>query len=87
MTNTTQNGLRSAALTQTPRKAAALVARAQYDAMLTLLRGLGEADWQRPTDCALWTVRDIAAHVTGAADEGAHLRVMLRHLLAARVAF
>lgn len=29
-------------------------------------------------------MREVAAHVTGAADEGAHLRVLLRHLRAAR---
>lgn len=52
--------------------------------MLALLRELDEADWGRPTDCAGWTVRDVIAHVTGAADESAHLRVQLRHMRAAR---
>jgi uncharacterized protein (TIGR03083 family) len=31
--------------------------------LITLLRGLGPSDWQRPTACALWSVRDIAAHL------------------------
>ena len=31
--------------------------------LLALLRGLGSADWDRPTACALWSVRDIAAHL------------------------
>jgi uncharacterized protein (TIGR03083 family) len=74
------NPVRAAKLPQTSRADAPAVARPQYDAFLAQLRDLHEADWSRPTDCAEWTVRDIAAHVTGAADEGAHLRVMLRHL-------
>jgi uncharacterized protein (TIGR03083 family) len=31
--------------------------------LIALLRGLQPDDWQRPTACALWTVRDIAAHL------------------------
>lgn len=33
-------------------------------ALLALLRDLTPADWQRPTVCPGWTVRDIVAHVT-----------------------
>jgi uncharacterized protein (TIGR03083 family) len=31
--------------------------------LISLLRGLGPDDWGRPTACALWTVKDIAAHL------------------------
>jgi uncharacterized protein (TIGR03083 family) len=31
--------------------------------LMSLLHGLGEADWSRPTACALWSVKDIAAHL------------------------
>jgi uncharacterized protein (TIGR03083 family) len=31
--------------------------------LMTLLRGLGPSDWERPTACALWSVKDIAAHL------------------------
>ena len=31
--------------------------------LITLLRGLEPADWDRPTACTLWSVRDIAAHL------------------------
>lgn len=48
------------------------------------LRRLDDADWARPTDCTLWDVRQMAAHVAGALDEGAHLTVLLRHMWAAR---
>lgn len=56
------------------------MARPQYDAFVAQLRDLTDEQWQFPTDCAEWSVRDIAAHVAGAADEGAHLRVLLRHM-------
>ena len=31
--------------------------------LIALLRGLKPEDWDRPTACALWSVRDIAAHL------------------------
>jgi uncharacterized protein (TIGR03083 family) len=31
--------------------------------LISLLRGLGPSDWHRPTACALWSVRDITAHL------------------------
>jgi uncharacterized protein (TIGR03083 family) len=31
--------------------------------LIALLRGLAPEDWGRPTACALWSVRDIAAHL------------------------
>jgi uncharacterized protein (TIGR03083 family) len=31
--------------------------------LIRLLRGLGPGDWDRPTACALWSVRDITAHL------------------------
>jgi uncharacterized protein (TIGR03083 family) len=31
--------------------------------LIALLRGLAPSDWLRPTACALWSVRDIAAHL------------------------
>ena len=33
------------------------------DELLALLRGLDPEDWTRPTACALWSVRDVAAHL------------------------
>ena len=35
------------------------------DALLELLTGLSPEDWQRPTVCAGWSVKDIAAHLLG----------------------
>ena len=31
--------------------------------LMTLLRGLEPGDWDRPTACALWSVKDIVAHL------------------------
>src|SRR4051794_31691753 len=31
--------------------------------LMTLLRGLEPADWVKPTACALWSVKDIVAHL------------------------
>jgi uncharacterized protein (TIGR03083 family) len=31
--------------------------------LMTLLRGLAPEDWNRPTACALWSVKDIVAHL------------------------
>ena len=33
--------------------------------LITLLSGLSEADWQQPTACAGWTVKDVALHLLG----------------------
>jgi uncharacterized protein (TIGR03083 family) len=37
----------------------------QQAAWMELLRGLDDEDWQRPTICPGWSVKDIAAHVLG----------------------
>jgi len=43
--------------------------------LISLLRGLSPADWERPTVAGAWRVRDVAAHL---------LDVMLRRISAAR---
>jgi uncharacterized protein (TIGR03083 family) len=60
------------------------VALGELDAFLALLTDLTPDEWGLPTDCPRWSVRDMVAHVTGAMDEGAHLRVLLRHLVLGR---
>lgn len=61
------------------RDAAHTVASGELAAFLDLLRALEPQDWGRPTDCTGWSVRDVVAHVTGAMEEGARMRVLLRH--------
>lgn len=57
---------------------------AEARAFLDLLGDLSPQEWARPTDCEGWTVRDIAAHVTGAAEEALRRRVLARHLVQAQ---
>src|SRR3981081_4433834 len=35
------------------------------DSLLELLSGLSADDWNKPTACARWSVKDIASHVLG----------------------
>jgi uncharacterized protein (TIGR03083 family) len=53
-------------------------ARVEYDRLLTLLRSLDDGDWQRPTDCAEWDVREVVAHLVGAAESTAGVRELVR---------
>lgn len=70
---------RAAHLAQTDPDTARDLAVAEYDALLAMVGGFDAADWDRPTDCTGWRVRDMVAHVAGAAEEACRLRVMLRH--------
>lgn len=55
--------------------AIAVVENAKFGAQL---RSLDESDWSLPTDCALWDVRALAAHVVGSAAGQASIREFLR---------
>jgi len=46
---------------------AAAMASAELERFLTLVGSLESDDWEKPTSCTLWNVRQILAHVTGAA--------------------
>lgn len=39
--------------------------RRERDAFLTLLSDLGDEDWERPTECPAWNVKQVALHVLG----------------------
>ena len=65
----------------TTRQDAVAQGEAEYAALLAMLHTLAPADWSRPTDCPAWTVREVVAHVNGAAEEAVRRRVQLRHLL------
>jgi uncharacterized protein (TIGR03083 family) len=53
-------------------------AEEEYRRIGALLAGLGDADWQRRTDCSEWDVRDLVAHLVGNAEMSASLREMRR---------
>lgn len=46
---------------------AARLARAELERFLAVLETLTDEDWGRPTACPLWDVRQVVAHVAGAA--------------------
>lgn len=46
---------------------AAEMATVELERFLTLVESLTPADWEQPTACPLWNVREVVAHVTGAA--------------------
>jgi uncharacterized protein (TIGR03083 family) len=76
----TTTATRAASLPQTSPDAARDVAAAEYAALLAAVDAFDAADWDRPTDCTEWRVRDMVAHLAGAAEEACRLPVMLRHL-------
>ena len=43
------------------------MARLELERFLALVTSLSEDEWEKPTACPLWNVRQILAHVTGAA--------------------
>ncbi|GEL17908.1 maleylpyruvate isomerase family mycothiol-dependent enzyme [Pseudonocardia asaccharolytica] len=56
------------------------LARAEYLRFAELADTLTEADWERPTECAPWTVRLLVAHVLGSVEANASPREMLRQM-------
>lgn len=66
-------------VTLTTRAFAPALAQAEYAALLAALRALPARAWSAPTDCTGWAVREVVAHVAGAAEESARFPVMARH--------
>jgi uncharacterized protein (TIGR03083 family) len=65
------------------RALAMRLAADEYQRFLELLRSLEPADWTRPTCCANWDVRAMAAHVLGMVEMAASLRDQRRQMRAA----
>ncbi|HEY0645039.1 MAG TPA: maleylpyruvate isomerase family mycothiol-dependent enzyme [Nocardioides sp.] len=74
---------RAAHLAQTAPDVARAHAAAEYDALVSMVDVFAASDWDLPTDCTGWRVRDMVAHVAGAAEEACRVPVMLRHQAAA----
>jgi uncharacterized protein (TIGR03083 family) len=55
-------------------------AATEYARYLDLLRSLPPNEWDQDTECAPWTVRDMASHVLGAAESIASMREALHQL-------
>jgi uncharacterized protein (TIGR03083 family) len=59
-------------------------AATEYDRIFDLLGALPDESWGAATDCAGWTVRDVVAHLAGAAASTASPRELLRQAWLAR---
>ncbi|HEY1733663.1 MAG TPA: maleylpyruvate isomerase N-terminal domain-containing protein, partial [Acidimicrobiales bacterium] len=60
------------------------IAAVENDKFAALLRRFEPDDWTRPTDCALWDVRALAAHVVGSAAGQASPREFVRQVIKGR---
>lgn len=60
---------------------ASLLAGAVFERFLALLETLAPDDWERPTYCSEWTVRDMVAHQAGAYESGTSLGAFARQWL------
>jgi uncharacterized protein (TIGR03083 family) len=49
----------------------------EYRRLLALLDELSDEEWRRPTDCSEWDVRELVAHLVGAAEAGASIRELV----------
>jgi uncharacterized protein (TIGR03083 family) len=62
----------------------ARIATAELQATLSLLHTLGSAEWQAPTDCTGWSVRQLVTHLLGQYQEQANPVLMLRRIRLSR---
>jgi uncharacterized protein (TIGR03083 family) len=53
-------------------------AEEEYRRLGALLAELDEEDWHRPTDCTEWEVREMVAHLVGAAEATARVSELVR---------
>ena len=49
----------------------------EYRRLGVLLADLTDDEWRRPTDCSEWDVRELVAHLVGAAEAGASMRALV----------
>ncbi len=54
-------------------------AEEEYRRLSALLAELTDEEWRRPTDCTEWDVREMVAHLVGAAECTASIRELRRH--------
>jgi uncharacterized protein (TIGR03083 family) len=56
----------------------------EYRRLGALLAELSDEEWHRPTDCSEWDVREMVAHLVGAAEAGASVRELMHQALRGR---
>lgn len=64
----------------TRRTDAREVATAAYEQLFGLLETLSQDDWNAPTECPGWSVRDMVGHLIGAAKANGSVRESLRQI-------
>lgn len=62
----------------TDRLTACELATEEYAALVDTVLALHPEEWRAATDCTGWTVRDLVAHLAGAAEGGVRTSAMLR---------
>src|SRR5207245_1668028 len=63
-----------------------LLAATENERVRALLSSLADDDWGKPTDCDLWDVRAMAAHVLGGMEAFASIRQFVHQMRAGRKA-
>ena len=71
----------AAQVTQLTHKEAGQLAAAELAAFISLVESLEGVEWQRPTMCTQWSVRDILAHQAGAYASGARFAELRRQVM------
>jgi uncharacterized protein (TIGR03083 family) len=79
MTTTTDVG----SIPAITRQEAYRLAATEYTRLVEQLRSLSAEDWAAPTDCPLWTVRDMAGHSVGMMGDFSSFRALMRRMRAA----
>ena len=69
--------------TRFDHEAAMVLAAEEYSRFAATLADLTEEEWQAPTSCPGWTIRDMAGHTLGMAELAASLPEMARQLIRA----
>ncbi len=83
MSMTTSDAIDLAALTPITHAEAGGLAEEAYRRLAASLASVAGDEWERPTDCTAWTVRDLAGHLASAMAAAASLRENLSQQRAA----
>jgi uncharacterized protein (TIGR03083 family) len=59
------------------------LAATEYERLAEQFRSLTADDWEQPTDCTAWDVRDVAGHCVGMLSDFTSFRAMVRRFVAA----
>lgn len=61
-----------------------VLATEEYRRIIELLRSLETSDWERPTPCGEWSIREIVAHLLGTAEANASIKQNLIQMFRGR---